>query len=385
MKMYFITIFFKQIRYQLIFLMLIFLNFCFIPGAIGQENNEYNLKTVVIDAGHGGKDPGTHGVYAKEKDIALSIALKLGTYIEENIPEVKVIYTRTTDIFVPLHERAEIANKNKADLFISVHVDGHESKKPFGTSTYVMGLHKTDENLELAKKENSAILFEEDYTTTYEGFDPTSSESYIMFSFLQNTYLEQSLSYAAFVENEFETRAMRKSRGVKQAGFLVLWKTTMPSVLIETGYLTNPREEKYLRTKNGQEYIASAIYRAFKSYKKVIEDKSNFVTQIEETPIRDNREIIEKKDTGDITFKIQIASSSSSVSTSPDYFKGLDNVEELKIDNIYKYTIGSSSNYSEIIEYKKNIENKFPDAFIIAVEKSGKLIPVNEALKILNN
>lgn len=383
--MYFITIFFKQIRYQLIFLMLIFLNFCFIPGAIGQENNEYNLKTVVIDAGHGGKDPGTHGVYAKEKDIALSIALKLGTYIEENIPEVKVIYTRTTDIFVPLHERAEIANKNKADLFISVHVDGHESKKPFGTSTYVMGLHKTDENLELAKKENSAILFEEDYTTTYEGFDPTSSESYIMFSFLQNTYLEQSLSYAAFVENEFETRAMRKSRGVKQAGFLVLWKTTMPSVLIETGYLTNPREEKYLRTKNGQEYIASAIYRAFKSYKKVIEDKSNFVTQIEETPIRDNREIIEKKDTGDITFKIQIASSSSSVSTSPDYFKGLNNVEELKIDNIYKYTIGSSSNYSEIIEYKKNIENKFPDAFIIAVEKSGKLIPVNEALKILNN
>ena len=386
--MYFITIFFKQIRYQLLFILLIFINFCFIHDISAQENTEYTLKTVVIDAGHGGKDPGTSGVYAKEKDIALAIALKVGTYIEENIPEVKVIYTRTTDVFVPLHERAEIANKNKADLFMSIHVDGHQSKQPFGTSTYVMGLHKTQENLELAKKENAAILLEEDYTAKYEGFDPTSAESYIMFSFLQNTFLDQSLNYAAFVENEFQTRALRKSRGVKQAGFLVLWKTTMPSVLIETGYLTNPREEKYLSSSNGQDYIASAIYRAFKSYKKAIEDKSNFATLIEKEIDTDTDLApvnVPVNDTSEIFFKIQIASSSNSVSTSPEQFKGLENVEELKIDNIYKYTVGSSSNYADIIKFKKDIEDKFPDAFIIAVAKTGRQIPVNEALKLKNN
>jgi len=386
--MYFITNFFKQIRYQLLFILLIFINFCFIHDISAQENTEYTLKTVVIDAGHGGKDPGTSGVYAKEKDIALAIALKVGTYIEENIPEVKVIYTRTTDVFVPLHERAEIANKNKADLFMSIHVDGHQSKQPFGTSTYVMGLHKTQENLELAKKENAAILLEEDYTAKYEGFDPTSAESYIMFSFLQNTFLDQSLNYAAFVENEFQTRALRKSRGVKQAGFLVLWKTTMPSVLIETGYLTNPREEKYLSSSNGQDYIASAIYRAFKSYKKAIEDKSNFATLIEKEIDTDTDLApvnVPVNDTSEIFFKIQIASSSNSVSTSPEQFKGLENVEELKIDNIYKYTVGSSSNYADIIKFKKDIEDKFPDAFIIAVAKTGRQIPVNEALKLKNN
>ncbi len=375
MKTYFITIFFKQIRYQFTIILLIILNFCSITEIYSQETNEYTLKTVVIDAGHGGKDPGTHGIYAKEKDIALAIALKVGTYIEENIPGVKVIYTRTSDVFIPLHERAEIANKNKADLFMSIHVDGHKSNKPFGTSTYVMGLHKSEENLELAKKENAAILLEDDYTTKYEGFDPTSSESYIMFSFLQNTFLDQSLNYASFVENEFKTRALRTSRGVKQAGFLVLWKTTMPSVLIETGYLTNPKEEKFLRTKEGQEYIASAIYRAFKSYKTAIEEKSNFVTQI----------VNKNSDTSDVVFKIQIASSANSVSLNPEQFKGLENVEELKIENVYKYTVGSYTNYADIIEYKKNIEDKFPDAFIIAVEKNSKLIPVSEALKRIKN
>ncbi|MFC2104763.1 N-acetylmuramoyl-L-alanine amidase [Bacteroidota bacterium] len=216
--------------------MLIFLNFCLTTISYGQIEEKYSLKTIIIDAGHGGRDDGTSGRKAKEKDIALTIAIKLGTYIEENIPDVKVIYTRTTDVFVPLNERANIANKNKADLFISIHLNGNKNTRAYGTETYAMGLHKTDGNLEVAKIENSAILFEEDYTTKYEGFDPNSAESYIMFSFLQNTYLEQSLNYASFIENEFETRALRKSRGVKQAGFLVLWKTTMPSVLIEAGF-----------------------------------------------------------------------------------------------------------------------------------------------------
>lgn len=376
MNIYFITFFFKQIRCQLILLLIIFINISLFSNVYGQGEEQYTLKTVVIDAGHGGKDPGTHGIYSKEKDIALSIALKLGTYIEENIPEVNVIYTRTSDVFIPLNERAEIANKNKADLFISIHVDGHENKNAYGTSTYVMGLHKTDENLEVAKKENAAILFEDDYSTKYEGFDPNSSESYIIFSFLQNTYLEQSLNYASFVEDQFKNRTLRKSRGVKQAGFLVLWKTTMPSVLIETGYLTNSREEKYLITKEGQEYIASAIYRAFKNYKSTIEAKSHFVTKVDSILIR--------KDTSEILFRVQIASSRNSVLTNPDSFKGLKNVEELKFDDIYKYTIGSFSDYSEIVNYKKTIEEVYPGAFIIAIEKNGNLISVNEALKIIN-
>ena len=376
MKMYFITIFFAQIRCQLITLLLTFFYISLFSNVYGQVEEQYSLKTVVIDAGHGGRDPGTHGIYSEEKDIALSIALKLGTYIEKNIPDVKVIYTRTTDVFVPLNERAEIANKNKADLFISIHVDGHVNKNTYGTSTYVMGLHKTDGNLEVAKKENSAILFEEDYSTKYEGFDPNSAESYIIFSFLQNTYLEQSLNYAAFVQDQFKNRTLRKSRGVKQAGFLVLWRTTMPSVLIETGYLTNPREEKYLITKDGQEYIASAIYRAFKNYKIAIEEKSHFVTKI------DSSSLI--SDTSNIFFKVQIASSRNSVSTSSNSFKGLENVKEYKFDNIYKYTVGSSTYYTEIIEYKKTIVEQFPDAFIIAIEKSGRLVPLNEALKMTN-
>jgi len=355
---------------------LIFINISLFSNAYAQKEEQYKLKTVVIDAGHGGKDDGTSGKHVKEKEITLAIALKLGTYIEENIPDVKVIYTRTEDVLPTLSERSEIANRNKADLFISIHVDGWHDPKVYGTSTFVMGLHKTEQNLELAKKENSVILLEEDYSNKYEGFDPTSSESYIIFSLLQNTYLEQSLNFASFVENEFETRALRKSRGVKQAGFLVLWKTTMPSVLIETGFLTNQREERYLTSKEGQEYLASAIYRAFKNYKLAIEEKSHFVTKIDSSRI--------VKDYANVLFKVQIASSKNSVHTVPESFKGLENVEEIKINNIYKYTVGSFAEYSDIIDFKKTIEKKYPDAFIIAIEKSGNLIPINEAIKIIN-
>ncbi|MBI9053142.1 MAG: N-acetylmuramoyl-L-alanine amidase [Bacteroidales bacterium] len=376
MKIDLITFFFKQIRYQVLLLLLIFVNSCLFSTAYAQKEEQYILKTVVIDAGHGGKDGGAHGRKVKEKDIALAIALKLGTYIEENIPDVKVIYTRTTDVFVPLSERANIANRNNADLFISIHLNGNKDSRAYGTETYAMGLHKTEGNLEVAQIENSAILFEEDYSTNYEGFDPQSAESYIIFSFIQNTFLEQSLNYASFVENEFKTKALRKSRGVKQAGFLVLWKTTMPSVLIEAGFLTNQREERYLTSKEGQEYLASAIYRAFKNYKLKIEAKSHFVAKIDSSQML--------KDTTSILFKVQIASSKNSVNTLSESFKGLDNVEEIKINDTYKYTVGSYSNYSDILNLKKTIEKVYPDAFIIAVEKSGKLIPVNEAIKIIN-
>jgi N-acetylmuramoyl-L-alanine amidase len=207
----------------------------------------------------------------KEKEVALKIALKLGSYIEKNIPGVKVIYTRKDDRYLSLDERAEIANKAKADLFICIHANSLPGAPAFGTETYVMGLHKDKSNFEVAKRENSVILMDENYEERYEGFDPKSPESYILFTLNQSAYQESSLRFAAKVEEQFKNRVGRNSRGVKQAGFMVLWKTTMPSVLIETGFLSNANEEKYLGTENGQDMIASGIYRAFKEYKTEME------------------------------------------------------------------------------------------------------------------
>jgi N-acetylmuramoyl-L-alanine amidase len=232
---------------------------------------EFKVDVVVIDAGHGGKDPGTRGKKALEKDVALKIALKVGNYIEKNIPGVKVIYTRKNDTYLALDERAEIANKNKADLFICIHANALKGSKAHGTETYVMGLHKDNSNFELAKRENSVILMDENYKERYEGFDPGSPESYILFSLTQSAYQESSLLFAQKIEDQFASRAGRKSRGVKQAGFVVLWRTTMPSVLIETGFLSDASEEQFLLTASGQELIASGIYRAFKDYKNEVE------------------------------------------------------------------------------------------------------------------
>ncbi len=377
MKRYLIFNFFKQKRYQLITIFLLIIFIALFSDTYAQDDNGYSLKTVVIDPGHGGRDPGALGRIAKEKDLVLAISLKLGTYIEENLPDVKVIYTRTKDVFVPLDERAEIANKNKADIFISIHLNGNKNTRVYGTETYAMGIHKTDGNLEVAKKENAAILYEEDYTNKYEGFDPNSAESYIIFSFLQNTFLEQSLNYAAFIENEFETKALRKSRGVKQAGFLVLWKTTMPSVLIEAGFLTNPQEEKYLMSREGQEYIASAIYRAFKNYKQAIEAKSKFTTKIDSLEKKQN-------DESAVFFKIQIASAHNQIEKSDPFFKTLENIEEIKYNGMYKYTVGSATDYDEINKLKQKIEDLYPDAFVIAIDSTGNIIPLQKAFKILN-
>lgn len=233
-----------------------------------KDNKHY---VVVIDAGHGGKDSGNSGKVAKEKNIALKISLKFGAYIEKNMPDVKVIYTRKDDRYLALDERAAIANKAKADLFICIHANSHTTTKPYGTETFVMGLHKDEGNLEVAKRENSVILMDENYEERYEGFDPKSPESYILFSLTQSAYQESSLRFAQKVEDQFKNKVGRISRGVKQAGFLVLWKTTMPSVLIETGFLSNSPEEKFLNTDEGQELIASGIYRAFKDYKNEVE------------------------------------------------------------------------------------------------------------------
>lgn len=236
------------------------------------DKKNYTIKTIVIDAGHGGHDTGCKGALSLEKDVALSIALKAGHYIEENFPDVKVIYTRNDDTFIELIERARIANDAKADLFISVHCNANESTKPFGTETYAMGLHRTDANLAVAQRENSVILLEDDYKQNYEGFDPNSPEAYIIFSLYQSANLDKSLNLAAKVQDQMETRLQRTNRGVKQAGFLVLYKTTMPAILIETGFLTNRDEEKYMVKEESQYLLASGIYRAFKTYKEEVEN-----------------------------------------------------------------------------------------------------------------
>lgn len=232
---------------------------------------DFKVDVVVIDAGHGGHDQGTHGRFIKEKDVALKIALKVGGYIEKNVPGVKVIYTRKDDTYLALDERAEIANKNKADLFICIHANANPNTKAFGTETFVMGVHKDEGNLAIAQRENSVILLDENYEERYEGFNPNSPESYILFTLTQSAYQDNSIRFARQIESQFKDRVGRVSRGVKQAGFVVLWRTTMPSVLIETGFLTNSIEERFLADEDGQDLIASGIYRAFKEYKSDVE------------------------------------------------------------------------------------------------------------------
>ncbi len=359
-------IFFNQKRFILILILLVITFFSTsVSSQPTNEINEYKIKTVVIDAGHGGKDSGAVGKKTLEKHIALAIALKLGHYIEQNIKDIEVIYTRKTDKFIELHKRGDIANKAHADLFISIHVNSFPNNSRIsGTETYVMGLHTDERNFEVAKKENSVITFEEDYTLHYEGFDPNSTESYIIFSLMQNTFLDQSLDFASLVQDQFRDRAKRTDRGVRQAGFVVLWRTTMPSVLIETGYISNPREEMFLSAETGQDYIASAIFRAFRDYKKDIESRSDFSTSEPDKPVY---------------FKVQVASSKKQIPADSRIFKGYGGIEEFRVGDWYKYAVGNTSSYNEIIELNKTIKKDFKDAFIIAV-KEDKIIPVNEAL-----
>ncbi len=335
----------------------------------GQMANEsYKIRKIVIDAGHGGRDPGTSGKKVKEKDVALAIALKLGKYIEENLEDVEVIYTRKTDVLIDLYKRGDIANKAHADLFISIHANSFPNPRISGTETYVMGLHTNDENFEVAKTENAVITFEEDYTTKYEGFDPNSTESYIIFSLLQNSSLEQSLDFAGLVQNQFKNRVNRIDRGVRQAGFIVLWKTTMPSVLIETGYLSNTREEVFLASETGQDYIASAIFRAFRDYKINIESKSNFSHMITEPSI---------------LFKVQISSSRKQLDLNSNLFKNYTQVQEFQVGKLYKYAVGSTDSYEEIVRLQSEVRKDIKGAFVIAI-KDNEIIPLSEALNEIN-
>jgi len=254
----------------------------FLPGKNVFSQKKASITRVVIDAGHGGKDPGTIGKKSQEKNITLQIALKLSEEIRSQCKGVSVICTRTTDEFIELHERAEIANRSKADLFISIHCNANPKHTFKGAETYIMGLHRTEANLEIAKKENAAILMEPDYSTNYNGFDPNSDESYITFTLFQNAFLEQSTKFASYVQDEMKDRVGMNDRGVRQAGFLVLYKTTMPSVLIETGFLSNPEEERFLISQKGQQYVSAAICRAFRKFKARMEGNGRELASLSE-------------------------------------------------------------------------------------------------------
>lgn len=340
--------------------------------------SQYKIRTVVIDAGHGGKDPGAIGKKSKEKDLALSIALKVGSYIEQYMQGVKVIYTRKKDVFIELYKRAEIANKANADVFMSIHINSHTSSQPYGTATYVMGVHKSEDNLEVAKKENSVILKEKGYKKNYKGFDPNSAESHIIFTLLQNAYLEQSLNLAGKIQNQFKTRVGRKDLGVRQAGLVVLWNATMPSVLIETGFISNSKEEKYLMTDEGQTYIASGIYRAFKEYKIEIEKNSKAIKPKIQTT-NTNQLVKNTNQNHGITFRVQIKSSTSKINEGNSQLKGFKDVKEEYYKGVYKYYVGESDDFKEIVKIQSKVREKVADAFVVAF-KNSKRISLKEAL-----
>ncbi len=358
----------------------------------------FGIKTVCIDAGHGGHDGGCQGKNSQEKHVALSIALQLGKYIEENFPEIEVVYTRKTDVYLKLWERAAVANKAKADLFICVHANANDNKAAYGTETFVMGLHKSESNLNVAKRENSSILLEEDYKTKYSDFDPNSPESYIVLTMRQNAFLDQSLSFAAKVQKQFTERVGRKNRGVKQAGFLVLHQTNMPSVLIETGFLTNIDEEKFLVSKTGQDYLASAVFRAFKEYKNEIESKQKIEIdkeEVKEVKPTIKKEVVEapkgktkkhKKKKGTVekgvVFKVQIATSSKKLELIPANFNGVEGVEIYEAGGLYRYTVGKEKNMTDANILQVSLRAKgYKDAFVV-VFSDGKRVAISEAIQI---
>lgn len=385
-------------RNSAIYLVLLLLLILFNLKITAQNTgSKYTLKTVVIDAGHGGKDPGANANKGKEKEknIALAVALKLGKHIENNCKDVKVIYTRKKDEFVELFKRAQIANSNKADLFICIHVNSSKKNDAYGTETYVMGLHKTQGNLDVAMRENAVITKEDNYQNQYEGFDPHSTEAFIIFSLYQNAYLDQSLNFASKIQKQFSQNAKRLDRGIKQAGFLVLWKTSMPSVLTEIGFISNEDEAKYLLNDSCQNQIAFSIYKAFKEYKNELEGKTTNKESTDEViNVQDNTTPIDTNSTlnndvplninDSIYFYVQIMSSVKKLELNSEKFKGVKNVNELNIDGCYKYTYSKSTSFNEIIKTQKEIRTQFPDAFVIAL-KGGKKIQVNEAIKQTKN
>ncbi|MCX6221519.1 MAG: N-acetylmuramoyl-L-alanine amidase [Bacteroidia bacterium] len=399
-------------------------------GAEGQQKNG-SIKTIVIDAGHGGKDPGTIVGMAREKNIVLDIALKLGNLIKQNQKNIKIVYIRDGDYFVPLMDRAQIANKANADLFISIHANYCGSPEIYGTETYVLGLHRTEDNLNVAKRENSVILQEEDHSTRYEGFNPNLSESYIMFELIQNAYLDQSLHFASILQSNFKEVAQRYDRDVRQAGFLVLRETAMPSVLIETGYLSNKKENSFLLTDAGRAEIAHSIYGSLLNYLNKLDVKDNLPVgsskevksesvQIQKQKITNptvkNQPVIEPSTIGKnskvlntlskelqkekivtavetkqpekkvaesgTTYAIQIGVFSRKISLDSKAFKGISPVKELILDGNYKYFCFESDSFQTTKSNFNEVSKRFPDAFIVSIRNNKtKMVWKNDSKK----
>ena len=339
---------------------------------------------VVLDAGHGGKDPGrpTKMGY-KESDIALKIVLGIGKELTKN-QNIEVVYTRSTDKFIELKERGRIANKANADLFVSVHCNAWINSNPYGSETYVLGIHRNQTNFEVAKAENSVIFLEEDYEENYEGFDPNSPEAAIGLTLAQEEYLDQSILLAKLVQDNFTNMLRRKDRGVKQAGFVVLHQTVMPSILVETGFITNKKEGAYLNSKSGQGKMAKSIANAIMDYKNSLyhDDASLLLDEQSTSKDLDNAELLIFKD---IIFKVQIAASTRELEPRPYNFRGLMDITREKNGNMYKYLYGKTNNYDEVKKLKATAEKKgYTSCFIVAF-KNGEKISLQEALKSESN
>jgi len=366
----FITIFAKRkgmSRYVEVLLLLIFGGLLFSVFPVASQTKEF---TVVIDAGHGGRDPGALGSSSCEKDITLSVVKKLGALIEKNHSDVKVVYTRKDDSFVALDQRAAIANSAKADLFISIHCNAlsKRQKSPQGVETFILGLHRSKDNLEVAKKENSVILLEEDYSRKYEGFNPQEPESYIIFEFMSDQYLKQSFRLASLVQHQLVHNSNRINRGVRQAGFLVLREVAMPSILVELGYISNPNDEKYLKSTAGQNSMANSIYMAFKEYKRDYDKKNRIFSN--ETANQPQKAI--SSETA-IEYRVQFLTSPKKYEAGSPAFKGLSPVSFYKDGTVYKYTYGSATDLSEIIKILNEVQPKFKDAFIVKFQNGIRI------------
>lgn len=351
------------------------------------------LRTVVIDAGHGGNDPGAISTDGKlqEKSVVLDIALTLGNLIKASYPDVNVIYTRDRDVFIPLNTRADIANKNHADLFISLHCNSVPKNKtaPSGCETYVMGMSKSESNMEVSRRENSVILLEDDYSTTYQGYDPDNPESFIFFNLMQNAYFEQSLLMAELCQKHLSKGPISTNRGIKQGALLVLWRTTMPSVLVELGFITNKSDRSTLATKEKRTQLASRVFAAFEEFK---EQYDNTVAEVpsepletttvkvtptvkEETAVKEEP-VVEKAepvvDNPNSFYAIQIFAVSRNIASGSSDFKGLKEIEKFKSGNIFKYTTGHFKSEQDAQAALSSVRGKFKDAFVVKVD-DGKV------------
>ena len=340
-----------------------------------QKSQDNDVFTVVLDAGHGGKDSGNRGNQYYEKHIALNVTLKIGAILKRN-SDINIIYTRKSDVFIPLNKRADIANSSKADLFVSIHCDAHTSNA-YGAGTFVLGLHENDRNFRIAQKENSVIFLEEDYEKNYDGFDPNNPESVISLVLMQETYLDQSIQAANTIQQSFVKNLKRKNRTVKQAGFLVLRNTYMPSVLVELGFLTNKIEGAYLNSKKGQNEMSEAIAKAIVSYKNLLQSdlQEDVVFEDSSTNMEENSLVSE------YTFRVQISANKTMLEPKSFNFKGLSPIKRIKSGSLYKYFLGNTTSYEKAKELQQRaIEKGYSDSFVVAFQ-GDEIVHLNNALK----